>query len=347
MSLLFVDGFDHYGPDAARLANGVYAENNGASLSAANPRTGARCLRIQAWANDAGVRRVLTEGPVEECGVAFAFSINALPTSDRALGLLQWRAGSNGILASIWVTTTGQLEALNGGRGAAALATSRPCIFPGAYQHLEAVRSPGGIEVRVNGVTELSIDAGGLAGNTAQIKLGANGYPLTGALFINYDIDDLACWSGAGESNNDFLGDVKVYTRMPTEDGADQEWTPAIPGPGYAMIDNVPPLDQTEHLQTDFDGEPIRSTFGIADFPAEVVAVRGVYLATRAWKTDAGNAKFTVGTIADGGEATSPERALSMAPIWYGEVFEVNPGTSAPWTVEALNSLNTVLTRTE
>lgn len=345
--LIFADGFDHYGPNAARLRNGVYAENNGGTLSDENPRTGQYSLKIWAGQNDAGVRRVLPAGDASLVGVAYAFSIGSLPTANFSLGLLQWRTASNAILASIWVTPTGQLVALRGGRFGAVMATSRPCIVTESYQHFEAARGPGGIEIRINGVTELNIADPGVAGATAQIKLGADGWPLTGAVFINMLVDDLVCWSGDGEANNSWFGDVKVYTRMPTADGADQQWIPSIAGPGYEMIDNIPPADQTEYLHTQFEDQPIRSTFGVADFPEEIVAVRGVYLATRAWKTDAGNAKLTTGVLVDGGEATSLEHALSMAPVWYGDAFEVNPSTSAPWDVGALNDLQTVLTRTE
>ena len=41
MSILWVDGFDHYGADAARLTDGVYADANECSLSTANPRPAA------------------------------------------------------------------------------------------------------------------------------------------------------------------------------------------------------------------------------------------------------------------------------------------------------------------
>lgn len=351
--LLFIDGFDHYGPVAMAgnvLRQGVYAETNlgvGGGVVTTNPRTGAYALRIDMGNNDAGVRRVLTGGMVATCGVAFAFSLTALPTNNRSLGLLQWRNAANENLATLMVTSTGQIVLLNGGRGGTEITISEVCVWPGSYQHFEAVRSTAGIEVRINGVTVINIAQVGVGGQTAQIKVGTNGYPLTGATGILMDVDDLAIWSGAGPLNNDFLGDVKVYTRFPSADGADQEWAPSIGTQGFEMINNVPARDQTEYLSAPERTGDTRSTFGIADFPAEVVSVRGVYLATRAWKTDAGNARIRSSVMVGAAEAPSADHAISMAPVWYGDVYEVNPASLNPWSVDDLNAMQTVLERTE
>ena len=79
----------------------------------------------------------------------------------------------------------------------------------------------------------------------------------------------------------------------------------------------------------------------------EIVSVRGVFLATRAFKTDAGNAKVRTGVMVDSAETLNPEHALSQAPVWYGDVFELNPATALAWSVDDLNDLQTVIERTE
>lgn len=349
--LLFMDGFDHYGPvnfTGAALRQGVYAETNlgGGGVLPGIARTGAYALLIQAD-NDAGVRRVLTEGDVETCGVGYAFSLGGLPTDSSSLGLLQWRTDSNAILASLLVSSIGQVILQRGGRGGEEIARSNVCIYADSYQHFEAVRSPAGIEVRINGVTVLNNANPGLPGNPAQVKIGTNGVALTGMLNSPMTVDDLFCWSGEGPNNNDFLGDVKVFTRMPTSDGPVQEWEPSIAGPGFAMIDNVPPLDATEYLSAPPASGIRRSEFGIADFPEEIVSVRGVFLATRAFKTDAGNAKVRTGVQVDAAETLNAEHALSQAPVWYGDVFELDPSTGLAWSVDNLNDLQTVIERTE
>lgn len=348
--LLFIDGFDHYGTVTARLLDGVYAETAGVTLSAVNPRTGARAARIAAGTNNAGLRRVLP-GDRDIVGVAYAFTISELPTNNTSFGLIQFRDNGNVPLATLTVTSTGQLQWRDGPRTGPIRATSGPVILAGSYQHfqVQADFDSDSVEVRINGVTVLN--AAGVVitepGVPAQIKIGVNGFPLTGAAGIIWDVDDLAAWDAEGASNNDFIGDKKVYTRLPTSDGPEQDWTPSIGVDGFPMIDNVPPLDATEYL-TAADGDAsLRSSFGLDDFPAEIVSVAGVYLATRLWKTDAGDAKVRVGIESGGTEAQGDEHALSMAPIWYGDVFEVNPSTAGPWSVSALNGAMSTIERTE
>lgn len=349
--LLFIDGFDHYGPvpfNGNILRQGVYAETNlgTGGVKAGIARTGQYALLITAD-NSPGVRRVLPGGAVETCGVGYAFSLGGLPTDSSSLGLLQWRTAENAILATLMVSSIGQVILQRGANGGPEIARSDVCIFPDSYQHFEAVRSPAGIEVRINGVTVLNNADPGVAGMVSQVKIGTNGVALTGMINSPMTVDDLFCWSGEGPNNNDFLGDVKVFTRMPTSDGPVQEWEPSIAGPGFAMIDNVPPLDSTEYLSAPPASGIRRSEFGIADFPEEIVSVRGVFLATRAFKTDAGNAKVRTGVMVDSAETLNPEHALSQAPVWYGDVFELNPATALAWSVDDLNDLQTVIERTE
>lgn len=347
--LLFADGYDHYGPNAAFMLNGVYAELNGVFLSSLRPRTGTRAMRIVAAVNNSGARKVLTEGGEDTVGAGFAFSINSLPTDNRSLGLFQWRTQANEIIASVWVSSTGEVVLLRGGRSGASVAVSNPVIYAGAYQHFEAkLTETGECEVRINGVTSISaVVPDRIEGQIAQVKIGANAFPLTGAIGIDLDVDDFVLWSGEGGVITDFVGDVKAYTRFPSSDGATQDWAPSVGATGWPMLDNVPPADGIEYLSAPPESVPARSTFGIADFPAEIVAVRGVVLATRAFKTDAGNAKLQAGVISGASTELSPEHALSQAPIWYADVFEADPATGSVWTLSALNDLNTVIDRTE
>ena len=351
MSLLWIDGFDHYGDVdrfGARLRDGVYAETNlgvGGGVVTDNPRTGTHSLRIQMGQNDAGVRRVILHGAQTTVGAGFAFSISSLPTDNRSLGLFQWRDDANLIIGSVWVTSAGQISLVDGGRSGPELARSSPVVYADAYQHFEAVMTPAGFEVRLNGVTVINHAIAG--GECAQVKVGSDSYPLVGAVGILMDVDDFSCWDGGGALNNDFIGDVKVYTRMPDADGPVQEWAPASGSDGFAMIDNVPPLDATEYLEAEVVTGGSRSEFGVADFPAEVVSVRGVMLATRAWKTDAGDATLGVGVTSGPSEVVETPHNLSQAPVWYSDVFEVDPDTGVPWTLAGINGLGSIIERND
>lgn len=349
--LLWIDGFDHYGSSASRLLEGAYAAASLVTLSNANPRTGGRHARIQGGF-DNGLRRVFGED-VTVAGVGYAFSMPSLPTNSTSVCLASFRDNGNAILLSVMVTSTGQLRITDGNGLGPVLATGPVSIVPGSYQHFECRAEISGgaasVEVRVNGVTVLN--APGLVltqtGDAAQVQIGTSGQGVFG-FPSHLDVDDLFAWDDSGIANNDFIGDKKVYTGFPSSDGPDQDWSPSVGSDGFPMLDNVPPLDATEYLSAVNGGTGgDRSSFGIEDFPAEIVSIAGLMTATRFWKTDAGNASAVVGVISSAVEGEGPEHPLSISPRWYHDVFEVDPATGTPWLLSAVNSAQTVITRTE
>jgi hypothetical protein len=353
MSLLWADGFDHYGAVIGYLTQGPYAYTSQTALSSANPgpRTGLRCLRISGGF-ETGVRRVFG-GDVDVAGVGFAFILPALPSNDSSVCLASFRTAGNVVLASVMVGSTGQIILKNGEGTGAAIASGVPCVLSGSYQHFE-VRAEiddneASVEVRINGVTRLSVVGAAISvgGKAAQVSIGTSGQGVFG--FPAYmGVDDLFAWSDVSGGTADFLGDKKVYTRFPASDGALQDWVPSVGSDGYAMLDNNPPVDGVDYLTAaNLGSSNDRSEFGIAPFPAEVVSVAGIVIATRLFKTDAGNAKVLVGVESGGVEAVGEEHALSTAPTWYHDVFETDPDTGSVWTLAAVNALTETLERTE
>lgn len=350
MALEWMDGFDQYGPTAARLLDGVYAEYEGVSLSSVNPRTGARHLRINAAANDAGVRRALS-GPRSAVGIGYAFSVSSLPTDRTSLGLVQGRNAANQPVFTVTVGPTGDIYLRNGGRQGAVLAHyENPAVFANAYQHFEVLFDDG-FKIMLNEVELINtaVLPTGIPSGTVitSVKIGNGGFPLTGANGIVMDVDDLYCYNNLGTENTTLIGDCKVYTRFPTSDEAPQDFDPSGGTDGFAMIDNVPPQDSAEYLIVDGLDLPKRSAFGLDSLPLNIVEVRGVMLSTRMFKTDAGSAKLKAGVVSDAVEAISPPHAVSMAPIWYGDVFDTDPATGMQWTLTAVNDMTVFIERSE
>lgn len=351
--LLWIDGFDHYGSSTTRLLEGAYAQATQVSLSNANPRTGDRHIRL-VGGFESGIRRVFGEDK-EAAGVGFAFNLAALPSNSTSVCLASFRNNANQPHFSIMVTSTGQVRVTDGTGQGDVLATGPVAVVPGSYQHFECRASladgetAASVEVRLNGVTVLNASGleVGVPGPMAQVLVGCSGQGTFG--FPAYmDVDDLFAWDGEGAANNDFVGDKKVYTRFPSSDGAEQDWTPSTGSDGYPMLDNVPPQDATEYLSAVNGGTGgDRSTFGLADFPAEIVSIAGLMTATRFWKTDAGDARTMVGVISSATEESGAEHALSMSPRWYHDVFEVDPATGTPWLLADVNAAQTVIARTE
>ena len=343
--LLWIDGFDHYGGDVNRLRDGVYSSVEGTTLVTAGARTGARCARINVSSNNSGMRRVLPQ-TVPTLGCGFAFNITNLPTDSDSLALLQVLDEDNLAAATITVMPTGAIQLRPGNRTVIPTAQSAAeVVMPGSYQHFECEFGAGTVEVRINGVTVLNTATSGVTRGYAQVVLGGCfGFPKTGAINVTMLLDDAFARDGAGTLNNSWIGDQKVYTRMPDEDGAEQDWTPSTGSTAWEILDNVPPID-AEYLNATAPGE--RVSVGLEAYPTEIVAISGVYTATRIWKTDAGNAKFTTDMISGASESDQPNHPLSTAPRWYGDMFETNPATGLPWLVTDLNAAQVVLERIE
>jgi len=350
MALEWFDGFDQYGPTVARLLDGVYAEYEGVTLSTANPRTGVRHLRISAGSNDAGVRRVLST-PTTAFGLGYAFSITSLPTDVNSFALMQARNSNNTPVFTVLVGPSGDVYIRNGGRNGAVLEHYvNPAVFANSYQHFE-MKFDDGFKVWLNEVLiidSIAVPSGISGGNTvASVKIGNGGYPLTGAMFT-WDVDDLFCYNLTGTDNLGPIGDCKVYTRFPDADGPTQDFAPSVGTDAFAMLDNVPPQDGTEYLTaTGLEPLPKRSDFTLPDLPLEIVEVKGVLLATRMFKTDAGSAKVVAGVVSDAVEAASGEHSLGQAPVWFSDVFDTDPGTAGPWSLSTANDITVFIERSE
>jgi hypothetical protein len=349
--LRWADGFDHYGL-AARLREGqaAYANASGVTLDTTNPRTGTTAARLQGGF-ETGLRRIYG-ADLQTAGIGYAFFIPTLPSNSTSLCLASWRDNANAGQAVIMVSSTGQVVLRRGTNTGPIIATSAPCVYDGAYQHFEAKLalgdSDGACEVRINGVTVLNIsgvDTKAAGDEIGQVQVGCDNQGVFG--FPAYMlVDDIFAWddTGSGSEVNDFVGDKKAYTRLPDGDTPTADWIPSSGSLQYPMLDNVPPLDASEYLQADDAGEETQVT--VAAFPSEIVAITGVYVVTRLFKTDAGAANAQVSVVSGASVEPGTDRALSTAPVWYGDVFETDPATGAPWLLADLNDAELLLERT-
>ena len=345
MALIWMDGFDHYGGSAARLLDGVYSQTFGVTLTNVGARTGSYCAKINAGSAHAGMRRVL---PVARTtvGCGFAFNIDNLPIYAGDCCLLAVLGGDIRGLATLSITPTGAVQLRRGGMDGPVVAQSAAeVVMPGSFQHFECEFSGENCEVRINGVTVLNTTSSGVTQPIEQLYVGgAWGLYRTGAAFVTMLLDDLFARDGEGPDNNSWIGDKKVYTRMPDEDGAEQDWTPSTGAEAWPILANVPPIDSQFITAADAGA---RTSVGYAAFPAEIVSIAGVYTASRVWKTDAGDAKVAIDMISGASETAHAEHPISTAPRWYGDIFETNPATGLPWLITDLNAAQVVIDRIE
>jgi hypothetical protein len=364
MSLLWCDGFDHYGVGTAgrdAMLDGPYAEISTAGdmiLPQADfPRTGARSLKMTASVSDPLIRRVFG-GDKSVAGVGYAFVINQLPSIAATTALASFRDNGNVQQVTIGLTTTGQIEARTGAVNGTVIGTSAPVIVAGAYQHFECRvgigTSAGTVEVRIDGVTVLDIAAvntrGAGAAQTAQVAIitgadtpGGNG---VGTMWV----DDMFAWDDQGSAANDFLGDQQVHLLLPDQDTAQSDWTRNTGSTDYEQIAESTPDDDTTHIAASVAGDI--SEFGLDDLPANAASIAAVQVIGRLRKTDAGTANVQMSLVSDGESPTAPaeangaDRPVTQVYTYWQDVFHTDPATAAPWTPEALNDARLKIERT-
>lgn len=230
----------------------------------------------------------------------------------------------------------GYLALLRGGTKAQVAISSSP-IWSGAvwrYIELKYVLSTGACEVRVDGVT---IMTGAVATSASVMTLqfpdpyhayqsSSNGI---------FSCDDLYVLDTTGTTNNDFLGDVRVNTLLPSADGTHHDMTPSSGTTHYSLVDDATP-DTTSYVTTSSAGA--KETYRFQPLSSTVGGVYGIRATNYAHKDGAGTAGLR-NIITSGG--TDYESALnaSMSASWAvaSDLWEQNPATGGAWTQTSVN----------
>lgn len=359
MTLLFCDGFDHYGTDSGNMTDGAWAEvgGNGFSISTTNPRTGTHALRFtDTTAAKSNTRRVLG-GAKTTAGLAAVFYFSDLPSSNDVAMIFEFRDAANASQVSIVLQSTGVIEAKRGSTetGVKLGDSTTPAVTAEAYTHIECQVTidsiNGAVEVRVNGVTVISLTGVNTAATanieTSQITIGTVSGTGSSTGISTMDVDDLFCYDDSGSYNNDFIGDRRVLTLFPSADTAIADWSWNTGGSGAATIDEADPNDDTDYLFANPGTSPAPvSEFDMDDLIAGVSSISAVVMINRMRKTDAGDANVQPALVSGSSESVGTEHVLTEAYKYYHDVVEVDPDTAAPFTASAVDAAKLQVTRT-
>lgn len=357
MALLWMDGFDHYSAPAsseavgrANMLDGSWAAAATGGPSELQSRTGGQSLRVAGFSqtNDDNYRRIFGAG---YSTIGFGFAVY-LPTLDGLVpGRSELFALTNAVNAKQIVfnlLSTGAVEVRLGSAGGTLLGTSADgTLVATAWQHVEvkAVISAtvGAVEMRVNGVAVLSITGADTGSSTANnLTLMRNGSAFYQD-FVAY-FDDMFAWDTTGSYNNDFIGDKRVLTLMPTDDTAQADWTVIGAASGYSTINQVPPDDDASYIETQLINEV--SEFAMADLVGEYGAISALMTQPLSRKTVAGTCNLQASLLSGASVAAGADRPITENYTYYTDVFEEDPATAAPWTKAGVNAAKLRIKRT-
>jgi hypothetical protein len=189
----------------------------------------------------------------------------------------------------------------------------------------------GTVEVRVNGVTKLSLTG-------VNTKAGADNYhnvvELAAANGWIPTYDDWYVCDNSGSLNNNFLGDVQVGLLLPNAAGDAAGWTGSGGGAHYGYVDENPLDSDTSYVETNQSGA--EELWNYQD-PVSCPSVLGVQVNTDCRETDAES--FCLKTVIKSGATSSagtPEVIGSLGYLTQSRVCQTDPNTGSLWTPATL-----------
>lgn len=360
MSLLHIDGFDHYVANNVVFptpGGSVYAEINASSRIAPSTILGGQC-----WYCDtdntaaAKLRLSLTTsyGAGNTLGVGFnlyASAYNNAAFTSSAHNVYFAHFGSVGGTRLFGVGTLAGASVLGNtlniysGTSTTPIASSILTLAPLTLYHIEMKMvihaSTGSIEVRVNGVLWVSATGLNTAGTAVQSVTFAQAVSGAGWCSLNYD--NYYVWDGAGSVNNNWLGEQKVYTLFPSADTADADWTKSTGSDGYDLINDVPAVPATRYLEASVVGDV--SIFDLGNLPTTSLIVKGVKTVVYAEKTDAAAGSLEFGPVHAATPSLVTIAQTNGSYRFNDKIDELNPSTGVAWLSTDINATQIELSR--
>lgn len=338
MTILHIDGCDHYGPTTANVKWTSVADP--AHLSVVTGRTGSgQALGV---GKDGSVYRIIRQSSTKvTLGLAVRKSTLGYGNWGPLVTLLQ---GANPAIV-IYFTEAGTIEVRRG--PTTVIATSPLVLSVGVWQYWEFQVlldvSAGSVEVRLDGdgdspvISVSGINTQGYGAYIDGLQLGPSDW-LSGPTTYFDDIvilDD----TGTEDEGNDFLGDVTVATLHPIADGSASGFTPSTGTDHYAVVDESS-LDASDYLRSNTVGAKELFTFDEFAGSQKIIAVQltaGV-VNTQVGGTIAMRALVKSGTVPTENEGdVSSYVSASMKGV--SNVFPKEPTDDTAWTTEKVNSL--------
>lgn len=143
------------------------------------------------------------------------------------------------------------------------------------------------------------------------------------------------------DDKTQFWGDFYGQVIAPTSDASGYS-TPSTGVNRWATIDETP-YSATDYNTFPGTGEDV---FGMADLSDTPTNIYGVCVNWVARKTDTGTCDMRSKVYSGSANATMANQSLNVASVFYQQVVQNDPNTSAAWSASAVNALTVGTERT-
>jgi hypothetical protein len=275
-------------------------------------------------------------------GVA-AKNMGGAGTAKRFLTLYSDAGATTHVYVQTGATDATKLEVYRGGGTLLGSTASGVLTTVGTvYQYIEVKvtlnDTTGAVVIRVDETPVLSltgVDTKNGGTKTVFDSFGIQG--MTGSTWF----DDIYACNGAGSTNNDFLGAVRIEALHPNANGNSSGMTNSAGNStnNYTYVDDAFPIaDTTDYVDGVTTGDKDTYTFADSAQPAGN-SVKAVVVYASAQKTDAGARGLSLVARSGGTEATAAAATALVNGVYHlvWGVFETKPGGGS-WTVSDYNA---------
>ncbi len=311
MSLVFIDGFDHY----SRIRDKWTAAGSFDQPDFVAGRFGGQACRKQFQNAQQSIRRGL--GAQTEIFFGCAYKAPGFP-STFAESMFRLEDSGGTVILSIAVTPAGNLSITAGGF----ISTSTFTLSNTQYHYIECHYLPkdaagkGGVaELKADGVVIANIDGASFRTTTeADDDITAFGFMDDGTNSPRYLFDDLYILNAEGSENNGYLGDVRITTLAAALDGNRNEWSPNSQASNFLEVDETL-LDSTTFVESGLIGAA--EDYDNEDFASRLIApgtIFGVQVSNATLRTATGSIEY--------------KNEMVVAGVRFSDDIEYNPGNS-------------------
>jgi hypothetical protein len=343
MALLFIDGFDHYDPQALDpsgfpwLARGKAAYLSPAATRIPGRRPSSYALRLPAGPGGGYVKNL----EAGRTSLIIGAAVRVAPfqnTGDEPV-LLGVRDTTTQVAHLVKIGEDGRIKLYRRQYGSDQHISTSVVTAPVRgwhYVELQVVQgtSNGTLNVRVNGVLAITLSAQNTIQYGGQLLTAFAGSVPGQACPVTVDVDDLYMADTSGTINNTFLGDVRIDALKAQANGALAQWT--VEGAASAW-EAVSDDDEATAIRAATAG--LRQSFDVEALPVmSSPAIYGAQVTLLARKTDAGTGSVR-GLVKSGAQiAVSTDLTLQEQLAWHTAMFERNPNGNVQWTESAFNA---------
>jgi len=343
MSLIFIDGFDHYNEirDKWQVASGF---DNPTFVAG---RFGGQALKKQFQNSSQSISRSFPQ----QAEVFFGIALQTPGFNNATESFFRLQDVGGTTRFSVNVTTNGNLQIQAGGQ----TVTSSFALDNVQFNYIEAHFKPkdaageGGIaEVRVNESVVVSID-GTLFPTTlgADDDIGGFGFIDDGTNSPRHLYDDLYILNALGSENNGYLGDVRITALAAVLDGNRNEWTPDDPlQTNVQSVDELLMNSNTDFVESGLVGAA--EDYDNESFAARAIApgqIFGVQVANATLRTASANITYKNEMVVAGVRFSDDVEITPGNTAYFINTFvrDTDPSDSATWTADKVAAVNSGL----